>query len=270
MFQGILDKIIDDAEKLFVDINKNNSDMDDILLNDLYNFHNITIDKIDNFKNNHIENMDIFLNYHSITSIVDINNTTYEQLNDILNDNNLQLLKIKRLMRADIQEYLINTEKDIVNKIKDILNELGMINKLEFYYEIYKNNNVKEYFQMIQNYNNSEDIFLSSNTEFINITNEDFDLFINSVLEDKNISFKKIEIDNMHWDNNVFLYKFYNKKTYEYTYIYFDIFTRKDKTESKNIIKLKSNIYCINEYNKNLSNVNINKLYNSISKIIKQ
>ena len=60
MFQGILDKIIDDAEKLFVDINKNNSDMDDILLNDLYNFHNITIDKIDNFKNNHIDVKKLF------------------------------------------------------------------------------------------------------------------------------------------------------------------------------------------------------------------
>lgn len=273
MFQDILDKLINDAENMMNDINKNQSDIDDILLNDLYCFSNITLDKIENIKKNHVENMNIFLNYHSISSIFDINDTSFEQLNDILDDNNLQLFKIKKLMKKDIQTYLIESENFIKNEIKNTLKNLNMIDKIEFYYEIYKNENVKEYFNMILDKSQSTDIINNEENNFsiINqINNEEIDELINNILENinENINYKKINSPDMYWDDTVFLYKFSNAKTYEYTYIYFDLFKRKDKIESNNIIKLKKNIYCIN-LNDNNNDLK-NNLENYIDIIIKQ
>jgi hypothetical protein len=270
MFQDILDKIINDAEKMLVDINKNNLDMDDILLNDLYDFSNITFDKIDLITQNHIENMKIFLNYHSLISIFDVNDTSFEQLNDILNDNNLQLFKIKKLMKKDIQEYLIKSEKEIINEINSTLSDLNMIDKIQFYYEIYKNDAVKEYFEMIQNKNELTVLTVSNEYEKIDKIKieEIFDSLIHKLNE--NIDFRKIEIYNMSWDNSIFLYKFFNKKTYKYVYIYFDLFKREDKSDIKNIIKLKSNIYCINEHFTSLNDNNIKKIEDYINKIILQ
>jgi len=275
MFQDILDKLINDAENMMNDINKNQSDIDDILLNDLYCFSNITLDKIENIKKNHVENMNIFLNYHSISSIFDINDTSFEQLNDILDDNNLQLFKIKKLMKKDIQTYLIESENFIKNEIKNTLKNLNMIDKIEFYYEIYKNENVKEYFNMILDKNQSTDIMNNEENNFsiINqINNEEIDELINNILENinENINYKKINSPDMYWDDTVFLYKFFNVKTYEYIYIYFDLFKRKDKIESNNIIKLKKNIYCINTHCTNLNDINIKNIENYIDIIIKQ
>jgi hypothetical protein len=274
MFQDILDKLINNAENMMNDINKNRLDIDDILLNDLYCFSNITIDKIENIKKNHIDNMNIFLNYHSISSIFDINDTTFEQLNDILNDNNLQLFKIKKLMKKDIQTYLIKSEDFIKNEIKNSLNNLNMFDKIDFYYEIYKNDNVKEYFNMIQNKNQSEDIIDNDFINFVdfNINDEEFEEIFCNILENLNekLNYKKINSSDMYWDDNVILYKFFNTKTYEYIYIYFDLFKRKDKVESKNIIKLKDNIYCINTHYTNVSDINFENLENYIDVIIKQ
>lgn len=274
MFQDILDKLINDAENMMNDINKNRSNIDDILLNELYCFSNITLDKIENIKKNHIENMNIFLNYHSISSIFDINDTSFDQLNDILNDNNLQLFKIKKLMKKDIQSYLIDTEKNIINEIKNTLNNLNMIDKIEFYYEIYKNDNVKEYFNMIQNKNQSEDMINNDFINFVdfNINYEEFEQIFSNILENINekLNYKKIDSNDMFWDENVILYKFFNTKTYEYIYIYFDLFKRKDKIESKKIIKLKDNIYCINTHYTNLSDINLENLKNYIDVIIRQ
>lgn len=271
MFQDILDKLINDAEIMLNDINKNRSDIDDILLNDLYCFSNITLDKIEIIKKNHIENMNIFLNYHSISSIFDINDTSFEQLNDILSDNNLQLFKIKKLMKKDIQTYLIDAEKNIINEIKNTLNNLNMIDKIEFYYEIYKNENVKEYFNMIQNKNQSEDIINEKNNDF-NINDEEIEQLFSNIFENlnKKLNYKKIDSNNMFWNDNVILYKFSNTKTYEYIYIYFDLFKRKDKIESKNIIKLKDNIYCINTHYTNLNDINIENIENYLDVIIKR
>lgn len=270
MFQDILDKIINDADKMLIDITKNNSDIDDILLSDLYDFNNVTFDKIDFIKKNHIENMNVFLNYHSFVSIFDINDTSFEQLNDILDDNNLQLFKIKKLMKKDIQDYLINSEKDIINEINNTLKDLNMNDKIQFYFETFKKDNVKEYFIMIENKNNSTELELENDDDIIDNKNDDFDIVFNSKLQNMNdkIEYKKIDISNMLWNPNVLLYKFLNKNTYEYVYIYFDLFKRKDKTESQKIIKLKSNIYCINERYKNLDSIDFTNLENSINKII--
>jgi len=219
--------------------------------------------------------MNIFLNYHSISSIFDINDTSFEQLNDILDDNNLQLFKIKKLMKKDIQTYLIESENFIKNEIKNTLKNLNMIDKIEFYYEIYKNENVKEYFNMILDKNQSTDIMNNEENNFsiINqINNEEIDELINNILENinENINYKKINSPDMYWDDTVFLYKFFNVKTYEYIYIYFDLFKRKDKIESNNIIKLKKNIYCINTHCTNLNDINIKNIENYIDIIIKQ
>jgi hypothetical protein len=272
MFQDILEKLINDAEKMMIDINKNKSDIDDILMNELYNFSNTTNDKIDFIKKNHIENMNIFLNYHSLSSIFDVNDTSFEQLNDILNDNNLQIFKIKKLMKKDIQTYLINSEKDIINEINITLSDLNMIDKINFYYELFKNDNVKEYFDMIQNKNQSEDIINNENNEIVKIKDEEVETLFDNIFSNinKNINYKKIDSINMYWDENIILYKFFNTITYKYIYIYFDLFKRKDKIESKNIIRLKENIYCINTNYMNLNDINIENLENYVDVIITQ
>jgi hypothetical protein len=272
MFQDVLDKIITEAENMYDDIVKNKSEFDDLYHFSLYNFSDITKEKIDNIKDRHIENVKYFLNYISLIDIFDNNNLIYEQFNDILSDDELQIFKIKNLLDDDISEYINKTEQEIIDEINNTINDLNIIDKIVFYCDIYNNKLVKEYINLIKNNNINNNKIINNESEQINSDNIcSYDL---SKIDELMGSFKNddlniLKIDTNTWNDNVVLYRFQDKK-YNNIYIYFDIFYRDTKKEQTDIIKLKNLTYCINKYYNKLEDNEIENIKKLIQTIIKQ
>lgn len=277
MFEDILEKILKNAEDIYDDIIKSKSAFNDIYYFTLYDFTNINKDKIDKIKERHIENVKYFLNYISLLDIFN-NNMNFEQLDDILNDDDLQIFKIKNLFDKDISEYICKTEKEIIDEISETIDDLDIINKIDFYCDLYNNKLVKEYMNLIKNkdkdINNNNSINLIDDkiyyTEEYNEEHiEEYSNRIDELMKQfitNDINVIKID-DNMAWNDNVILYKLENKNKND-IYIYFDIYYRKSKTDMNNIIQIKDNIYCINKLYYKLDDDNITDLKTSIEKCI--
>jgi hypothetical protein len=281
MFKGILDEIIRKAEELNNDLNKNLSDFNEIFNDDLYNYRNISITDIDKIKQTFLEDITYYFEYSQLNNIFDyinnsnnnLNNTQDEQqLINILNEDNYNIFKLKRLFDVDIQKYLI----DIDNQIKKEFYTL--FERLNIFDIKYSNNVINDFINDIKNHDNNDnndnndvnvdvdvDVNVDVNVDdIINKINEIFEI----IKDDNNIDYKFIDNKTTIWNDSVIIYKIINIKTYEYKIVYFDLFKRKNKTETNTIIKLSKNNLCINKNYEYIKDNQILELKNLIINII--
>ena len=266
MFKDILDEIIRRTEELNNELNKNLSDFNEIFNDDLYNYRNISITDIDKIKQTFLEDITYYFEYSQLNNIFDYinnsNNTQDEQqLIHILNEDNYNIFKLKRLFNVDIQKYLIDIDNQLKKEFYTLFERLNIFDLK------YSNNVINDFINDVNN-----DVF---NDVFNDVNNVNIDDIINKINEifenikgDNNIDYKFIDDKTKIWNDSVIIYKIINIKTYEYKIVYFDLFKRKNKTETNTIIKLSKNNLCINKNYEYIKDNQILELKNLIINII--
>lgn len=263
MFQDILDKIIEKTEELHYDLNKNIIEFDELLMEDLYDYNNISIENIDKIKNQFISDITYYIEYSKLINLYDNEQNNINQISDeeqlvnILNNQSYDIFKLKRLYPKDIQEYLIKIDKEI----KDALFEL--FTQYDAWNNNYTNYIIKEFINDIKNKDIEDNINICINKNDDNNL-EDLKNILSKLFDDikciKNIDYKFIDDSQNTWNENILIFKITDKKTYEYRYIYFDLFERPEKTENNIIIKLSKNNLCFNKNYKYIKNEEINDI----------
>jgi hypothetical protein len=276
MFQNILDDIVKKADELYCDLNKNIIDFNESVIEDIYNYKNINENEIDSIKSQLINKISYYIKYSKLDSLFNQSSDTYtddtdeDQFINILNNSEYDIFKLKNLYSKPIQDYLNKTDTEIKDTLYDIFIQYDIFNKN------YNNVLIKEFVSNIYNKNNNlidkqeiKDKQYIKNEDMINIVN--IVNIINSLFDElkdiKNIEYKLIDETDLLWDENVLIYKIINKKTYEYRYIFFDLFERQYKTENNIIINLSKNNVCFNKNYKYIKNEEINDIKNLIEQI---
>jgi len=274
MFKDILDEIIRRTEELNNELNKNLSDFNEIFNDDLYNYRNISITDIDKIKQTFLEDITYYFEYSQLNNIFDYinnsNNTQDEQqLIHILNEDNYNIFKLKRLFNVDIQKYLIDIDNQLKKEFYTLFERLNIFDLK------YSNNVINDFINDVNN-DVFNDVFNDVNNDVFNdVNNVNIDDIINKINEifenikgDNNIDYKFIDDKTKIWNDSVIIYKIINIKTYEYKIVYFDLFKRKNKTETNTIIKLSKNNLCINKNYEYIKDNQILELKNLIINII--
>jgi hypothetical protein len=267
MDSEILKNLLKQASELYDEIYKNSNEISCLLDIDCIDFNKIYND-IDILKNIFFQNIDSFIMYLSEVLFNNIENETFDQLDDILKSDILTIINIKNLYSSEKRIKLDKIEKEIYLYCFNKFNETFTYNKLEFYNEFFdKSYNINNFIEKMkyysENVNNNIDNGDNVDNNVDNVDNVDNDDNINNDninLEDiKNIikqynseHLLVTEIEDLKytlWDKDVLLYKFTDIKTKDYKYIYFDLFKRKDKCQKDSIIKFNNNkiyVICLN------------------------
>lgn len=264
-----LDKLLESANNIYDDIHKNSNILQELLNVECIDY-NISVDEIVNIKNNFIDNMTIFIDYLKNISFTEIDDFNMGQLVDILSNPQLEIFKLKNLYNKNINIFLRDTEKEMYEFVKDKLNDTFTYNKINYYVEIFKNEIVSEFFYNINNFNNeiyNKDIN-DNDDKIIDFNFDELDKIIQNIINKYDISYTELEeLSYTLWNKEVKLYEFKNNKTFDYVYLYFDLYKREDKTEKLNLIKLdkKNRKMCINF---NFENKITESEYKTLSELI--
>jgi hypothetical protein len=266
MDSKFLDSLIVHANDIYDNIHKNSNILQELLNIECINY-NISIDEIKNSKNNFIDNMTIFIDYLKNISFLEIDDYTMDQLINILSNSQLEIFKLKNLYNKNINTFLRDTEKEMYECIKNKLNDTYTYNKIEYYTDIYKNDTIMEFFYNVNNVNNlttnkpDDQTYNQQDNQTdnqpdnqqdnnkIDFNNEEFTKIIKSICDKYDVTY--IELEELYytlWNKDVKLYEFKNNKTFDYIYVYFDLYNRDDKTEKLNLFKIDKNNkkICIN------------------------
>jgi hypothetical protein len=244
MNSNILKNILNDIYKNGEEINRNSNMISELLNIECFNY-NITETEIDEIKDIFIDNINLYVDYLQQILFTEINELSSYQLVDILKWNKLSIFTIKYLYNINIQTKLIETEKEMYKYCVDIFNDITLYNKMKFINEFYGNKYTNKFLNEIINKENDIDD-IKYNDKDTKYNNNDIKNIIENYNRD-NINI--IELDELKytlWNENVLLYEFRNKNTYDYVYIYFDLLSRKNKNETDKIIEMEiEKKYCI-------------------------
>ena len=227
-------------------------------------------------------------------NFTDINPDSISQLTDILSSDNLEIFKLKNLLSSELNEYIFKIERGMYRYVFEILNENNRYNKIDFFAELYKDINVVNFLNIIKNIEKDQLIIVDTVVEdkVDAVVDDKVDAVVVdkvdavvAVIDDKVLENLVNELANLFdlehnlldemdytfWHQDIQLYEFKNKKTYNYLYLYFDLFKREDKTETLNLIRLdtKNKKVCIcYNFSDKISESEFEKLKENIVDII--
>jgi hypothetical protein len=184
-----------------------------------------------------------------------------------------------------MNDYISKTEKEIYEYSFNKLTETYTMNKIIFYQDIYNNPIIKDFLNKINNLDNFNNLnyqITNNNNTFcydldvnktVNLNNSKIENLIHNLCEQFNLDYSNLtEMKYTLWDDKVELYEIKNKKTYNFLYVYFDLFKRKDKKENNNIIyldnKLRKICMCYH-FDELISEKEYNQLKDMIYNVIK-
>jgi hypothetical protein len=278
---NILNDIEKSAVELYDEIHKVNNVLSGLLNIDCTNYNMITIEYINKIKDNFIDNFDIFVSNLETIYFADLGEYSVDQLIQILSSNDLEIFKLKHLLTKELNEHLSNTEKELYEYSYNKLINTYTMNKITFYQDIYNNpiikdflnkiNNIEKIYQQIDNNISYEEYNNNNNT--VNFDENELENLIKNICDINNLEYSNLtEMKYTLWNDKVQLYEIKNKKTYDFLYIYFDLYKREDKIEKENILyfdtKLKKICICYN-FNNLLTDKEYNEFKNIIYNIIK-
>ncbi len=276
---NILNDIEKSAGELYDEIHKVSNVLSGLLNIDCTNYNLITIEYINQVKKKFIENFDIFISNLETINFADLEEYSVDQFIQILSSNDLEIFKLKHLLTIELNEHLINTEKELYEYSYNKFINTYTMNKITFYQDIYNNPIIKDFLNKINNFekidkkidNNISYEEYDNNT--INFDENELEKLMKNICDMNNLEYSNLtEMKYTLWNDRVQLYEIKNKKTYDFLYIYFDLYKRKDKTEKENIIyfdtKLRKICICYN-FNDFLNDKEYNEVKNIIYNIIK-
>ncbi len=277
---NILNDIEKSAGELYDEIHKVSNVLSGLLNIDCTNYNMITIDFINNVKKNFIDNFDIFISNLETLYFGDLEEYSFDQFIDILSSNDLEIFKLKNLLTKELNDHLYNTEKEIYKYFNKKIEDTYSINKFTFYQEIYKNPIIENFLNMLKKYQDTENsnfdsIFVNKNydNKVIIFDQNELENIIKNICEQNNLEYNNLtEMKYTLWNEKVQLYEIKNKKTYDFIYVYFDLFKREDKIEKSNIIyfdnKLRKVCVCYN-FDDLINDKEYTEIKNMIYNIIK-
>lgn len=259
MDSELLKDILKQATDLYDEIYKNSNEISCLLNIDCINFNKNEIE-INLLKNIFFENIDSFIIYLISIGFSDVEESTFDQLSDILKSDILSIIDIKNLYCSEKRDFLNKIEKEIYLYCYDKFNETYTYNKIEFFNEFnnftYLNNFIEKMKYYSENINNDKQQYnfdyIENNESEDDIKKEEIESIINQYNSDKLFISKIEDLEYTLWNKDVLLYKFTDIKTRDYKYIYFDLFKRKDKNQKDSIIKFNDNkgfVICLNSHN---------------------
>ena len=277
---NILNDIIQKTQSLNTLLENTNNMVVNYTSDDLICLNSIDNNRIDNIKYDFIDEIRFFIENLSHIDEENIDNDVMDELNDIIINQELSILRLENLLTPAINKYIKTTKKSLNQYVNTIIEEYNVFDKINNYINKYNSDitkNIKNFMNEIkQNIFPCGNINLYVDTHMNNDINNDINITditqLETMLKNKYIN-KYLEIykntDNFYiWNNNVILYEFNNKDNVKKIYIYLDINTQNinENIETYNVIDLDiSKIFCIHY---NSKNINMIKIFNHICYLI--